>query len=78
MKLAACLPVSVTIWKEMCRNSQRDTLPLICSKTPILSILALICKVTLDVSDSFVHSVGSIWLLRKVLEAGDALRLISI
>ena len=62
----------------MCRNSHRDTLPLICSKTPVLSILALIWKVTLDVSGSFVHSVGSTWLLRKVSEAGAALRLISI
>lgn len=78
MNPAAYLPVGVTIWKEMCRNSHSDTLPLICSKTPVLSILALICKVTLDVSGSFVHSVGSIWLPRKGLEAGDALRLISI
>ena len=62
----------------MCRNSHRDTLPLICSKIPTLSILALICTVTLDVSGSFVHSMGRIWLLRKVLEAGHALRLINI
>lgn len=78
MNPAAYFPASIAVWKETCRNSHRDPLPLIYSKTPVLSILALIHNIALDVSSSFVHSVGNIWLLRKVLDAEDALRLISI
>lgn len=79
MNPAAYFPASVAIWKETCRApTEILDLPLICSKILVLSILTLICNVTLDVSSSFVHSMGSIWLLKKVLDAGDALRLACI